>query len=118
VFQQEFVNSNQIEIEPRCEKEAKAVSASGYLYPCDWIRNPRTLYKSQLWKQKERWLEKVNMKNSNYDQAIEVIKDWENYVRQNGLSDPSKVDVLCKMLCRKGCVANNRVEIGLENNDC
>lgn len=109
-FQDRFVSSNQIEIVPRCEKEAKVVTASGYLYPCDWIRNPKTLFKSQLWKQKDRWLEKVNMKHSNYDQAILVIRDWEDYVRQNSLSGGT-VDVLCKMLCRKGCTADNKVQI-------
>jgi MoaA/NifB/PqqE/SkfB family radical SAM enzyme len=113
VFQDKFVSNEQIEIEPRCEKEASVVSASGYFYPCDWIRNPKTFYKSQLWKQKDRWLEKVNMKHNNYDQALLAVRDWENYVKQNGLSDPVKVDVLCKMLCRKGCVANNKVDIDL-----
>jgi MoaA/NifB/PqqE/SkfB family radical SAM enzyme len=110
VFQGQFVSNNQIEIEPRCKKEAKVITASGYFYPCDWIRNPQTLYKSQLWKQKDRWLEKVNMQNSNYDQAILVIEDWENYVKQNSLTGGA-VDVLCKMLCRKDCTADNKVQI-------
>jgi MoaA/NifB/PqqE/SkfB family radical SAM enzyme len=113
VFQKEFVTNHGFEIEPRCEKDAKVITASGYLHPCDWIRNPQTFYKSQLWKQKDRWLEKVNLKNSTYDQAIMVIQDWENYVRQNSLQESDKVDILCKMLCRKGCVANNKVEIEL-----
>ncbi len=110
-FQDEFVRNHQIEIEPRCEKEAKVISASGYLVPCDWIRNPRTFYKSQLWKQKSRWLDKLNMKDNTYDQAIMVVRDWENYVRQNSLTGSDKVDVLCKMLCRKGCVTSNRVTV-------
>jgi MoaA/NifB/PqqE/SkfB family radical SAM enzyme len=109
VFQSEFVNNHQVEIEPRCEKDAKVISASGYLFPCDWIRNPRTLYKSQLWKQKSQWIDKVNMRDNTYDRAIMVVRDWENYVRQNSLTGSDKVDVLCKMLCRKGCVANNKV---------
>jgi MoaA/NifB/PqqE/SkfB family radical SAM enzyme len=113
VFQDKFVSNEQIEIEPRCEKEAALVSASGYFYPCAYIRNPKTFYKSQLWKQKDRWLEKVNMKHNNYDQALVAVRDWANYVKQNGLSDPVKVDTICKMLCRKGCVANNKVDIDL-----
>jgi MoaA/NifB/PqqE/SkfB family radical SAM enzyme len=116
-FQDEFVSDTPYEIIPRCEKDAKVITASGYLHPCDWIRNPQTFYKSQLWKQKDRWLEKVNMRNNTYDQAILAVRDWENYVKQNSLTDSKNVDVLCKMLCRKGCVANNKVEVGLDNND-
>jgi MoaA/NifB/PqqE/SkfB family radical SAM enzyme len=111
VFQSQFINNHQIEIEPRCEKDAMVISASGYLFPCDWIRNPRTLYKSQLWKQKSRWLDKLHIKDTTYDQAVLVVRDWENYVRQNSLTGSDNVDVLCKMLCRKDCVSNNRVEI-------
>lgn len=111
LFQADFVSNTQIEIEPRCEKDAKVITASGYMLPCDWIRNPRTFYKSQLWKQKDRWMEKVDMRNSNYDQAILVVRDWENYVRQNSLNNSGNVEVLCKMLCRKGCVADNKVDI-------
>ena len=111
VFQKEFVIDHRFEIEPRCEKDAKVITASGYLHPCDWIRNPQTFYKSQLWQQKSRWLDKLNMKDNTYDQAIMIVRDWENYVRQNSLTGSEKVDVLCKMLCRKGCVTNNKVEI-------
>lgn len=111
LFRDEFVNNSQIEIEPRCEKIAKVITADGHLFPCDWIRNPHTLYKSQLWKQKSQWLEKLKIETTTYDQALLVIRDWENYVRQNGLNDPEKVDVLCKMLCRKGCVSDNTIKI-------
>jgi len=111
VFQPDFINNHQIEIEPRCEKDAMVVSAAGYLLPCDWIRNPQTFYKSQLWKQKSRWIDKLHMKDNTYDQAISVVRDWENYVRQNSLINSDKVDVLCKMLCRKGCVTDNQIKI-------
>jgi len=111
LFQEEFITNHQIEIEPRCEKDAKVISADGYLVPCDWIRNPQTLYKSQLWKQKERWLDKVKMQNNTYDQAILAVRDWENYVRQNSLNGSDNVDILCKMRCRKGCVENNRIDL-------
>lgn len=108
VFQTEFVNNHQIEIEPRCEKDAMVVSASGYLFPCDWIRNPQTFYKSQFWKQKTRWIDNLHMKDNTYDQSILVVRDWENYVRQNSLIGSDKVDVLCKMLCRKGCASDTK----------
>jgi len=109
LFQEQFVGA-QFEIEPRCEKDAKVITADGFLMPCNWIRNPQTFYKSQLWKQKQRWLEKLKIQNNTYDQAIEVVRDWENYVRQNSLLESGEVDVLCKMLCRKGCVADNTVK--------
>jgi len=109
LFQEEFTHDHQFEIEPRCEQDAMTVSADGYLHPCDWIRNPRTFYKSQLWKQKERWLNKLKIENITLDQALIVVRDWENYIRQNSLTDSSKVEVLCKMLCRKGCVHNNKI---------
>ena len=111
LFQDKFVHDTIIEIEPRCEKDAKVITSDGYLSPCDWLRNPQTFYKSELWKQKERWLEKTKLKDNTYDQAILAIRDWENYIRQNSLAGSDKVDVLCKMLCRKGCVENNRIEL-------
>lgn len=110
LYREEF-NDQPFEIEPRCEKDAKVITADGSLYPCDWIRHPQTFYKSQLWKQKERWLEKTKMKDNTYDQALLIIRDWENYVRQNSLTGSGPVDVLCKMLCRKGGVCDNTVNI-------
>jgi sulfatase maturation enzyme AslB (radical SAM superfamily) len=111
LFQEEFAHNHQIEIEPRCEKEAMAVSADGYLHPCNWMRGPRVFYKSQLWKQKERWLNKLKIETTTYDQALTVVRDWEDHVRQNGLMQSGNVDVVCKMLCRKGCVTDNRIII-------
>jgi len=110
LFQEDFVH-NQFEIEPRCESDAKVITADGYLMPCDWMRNPKTFYKSQLWKQKTRWIEKLKIKDNTYDQAVMVVRDWENYVRQNSLTGSDQVEVLCKMLCRKGCVQNKRIEL-------
>lgn len=111
LFQVNFVPTHQIEIEPRCEQIAMVVTADGCLHPCDWMRNPQTFYKSQLWKQKERWLEKLKIKNNTYDQALLIVRDWENYVRQNSLNGSTDVDVLCKMKCRKGCVEDKIIRI-------
>ena len=111
VFQSDFVNNHNIEIEPRCERDAKVVAADGHLYPCDWMRNPQTFYRSQLWKQKERWLDKVKMQDNTYDQAILAVRDWENYIRENSQNGSGNVEVLCKMLCRKGCVSDNRIKV-------
>lgn len=111
LFQEEFAHNHQIEIEPRCEQVAMTISADGYLHPCDWMRNPKTFYKSQLWKQKERWLNKLKIETTTYDQALIVVRDWENYVRQSSLTDSGNVAVLCKMRCRKGCVNTKRIEL-------
>lgn len=110
VYQENFNSDHSIEIEPRCLQE-KTVSCDGYLYPCDWIRNPRTLYKSLLWKQQDRWLSKLNIKNTNYDQACEVVQDWADWVRESSLAQKSTVDVLCRMKCRKGCQQNKLIEV-------
>jgi MoaA/NifB/PqqE/SkfB family radical SAM enzyme len=110
LFQKEFVTNHQIEIEPRCEQDAAVITADGYFFPCDWIRNPQTLYKSQLWKQKTRWLDKLKIEHTSYDQALLVVRDWENYVKQNSMDGSDNVDILCKMLCRKGCQSDNKIK--------
>lgn len=110
LYREEYVLDHGIEIEPRCMNEL-TVACDGYLYPCDWIRNPRTLYKSLLWKQKERWLSKLAIKNIDYNQALETAQDWANWVRESSLKQLPTVDVLCKMKCRKGCQKNKIVEI-------
>ena len=53
---------------------------------------------------------KLKIENNTLDQALLSVRDWENYVRQESLNASDNVEVLCKMLCRKGCVANNRIE--------
>jgi len=111
LFQEEFTHDQHFEIEPRCEKDAMAISADGYLHPCDWMRNPPTFYKSQLWKQKDRWLNKLKIEETTYDQALVVVRDWENYVRLNSIAKSGNVEVLCKMKCRKGCVNDKRVAL-------
>jgi MoaA/NifB/PqqE/SkfB family radical SAM enzyme len=92
-----------IEIEPKCSQidVIPTVGADGIYYPCDWLRNPNTFYKSQLWKQKDRWLNKLHIESTTYDQAMCAVQDWANYVKNNSLTG-GPVDVLCKMSCRKG----------------
>jgi MoaA/NifB/PqqE/SkfB family radical SAM enzyme len=110
VYQEIFNHDHSIEIHPSCTKE-KTVSCDGYLYPCDWIRNPRTLYKSQLWKQKDNWLSKLNIKHTNYDEASTVVESWANWVRESSLAHSPLVDVLCRMKCRNGCQQNRYIEV-------
>lgn len=102
VYKQEYSTNHNIIIEPKCFNE-KTVTCDGYLFPCDWIRNPRTLYKSQLWKQKNRWIDRLRISQINFDDACEVVNDWANYVKQSSLNQLDTVDVLCKMKCRSGC---------------
>jgi len=96
-------NTALVEINPKCARidTIQTIGSDGIFYPCDWLRNPNTFYKSDLWKQKSRWLEKLHISNTNYDDAVSVIEDWANYVRTNSLTG-APVDVLCKMKCRKG----------------
>ena len=89
----------------------KVVTCDGYFLPCDWIRNPKTFYKSDLWKQRDVWYDKMAIENINYDQGLELIKQWSETVRQKGLSGNPSLDVLCKMKCRSGCDHNNRIAI-------
>lgn len=100
-FKPEY-NTTQIEIEPQCRVDEiiPTVGADGIFYPCDWLRNPNVFYKSQIWKQKSRWLDKLHIQNTNYDQAMVVVNDWAEYVRNNSVTG-GPVDNLCKMKCRK-----------------
>jgi MoaA/NifB/PqqE/SkfB family radical SAM enzyme len=102
LFKEDYNNNHNIPINPGCKNE-KVITSDGYLLPCDWIRNPGTFYKSQLWKQKSRWVDQLNIKNTTYDQALLVVDDWANYVRQSSLNNLPTVDVLCKMKCREEC---------------
>ena len=110
LFREEYISDHSIEIEPGCMNE-KTISCDGYLYPCDWIRNPRTLYKSLLWKQKERWLSKLAIRHTDLDSALQTVQDWANWVKQSSLEQSPTVDILCRMKCRKGCRQNRYLEI-------
>jgi len=105
LFKEDYNNNHDILINPRCNSE-KVITADGYLLPCDWIRNPGTFYKSQLWKQKSQWLDRLNLRYTTYDQALLVVEDWANHVRQSSLNKLPTVDVLCKMKCREECNKN------------
>jgi len=96
-------NSEQFEIDPKCGRvdTVPTIGADGIFYPCDWLRNPNTLYKSQLWKQKDRWLNRLHINSVTYDEAMITVQDWADYVKNNSLTG-GPVDVLCKMSCRKG----------------
>jgi MoaA/NifB/PqqE/SkfB family radical SAM enzyme len=80
------------QITPQCRDHAtEYVSADGYYWPCCWISSAFTLYKSQLWPQRDQW----SIKNSTVDQARNHLDSWIDGMQ----SDP---DVVCKMLCKSG----------------
>lgn len=108
LYNEEYNTKNVLTIVPQCEKE-RVITSDGYCLPCDWIRNPKTFYKSELWKQKSRWIEKLKLDNTTLDQAMIVVKDWARYVQQSGTSHPDKVNVICKMKCRAGCPSPNKL---------
>lgn len=103
LFKEDYVKNHAIELAPRCDKE-KVVTSDGYLLPCDWIRNPNTLYGSQLWKQKDRWMNRLRIDQTDYSQALEIVEDWKNFVKESALQ--GHAEVLCKMKCRKECNVN------------
>jgi MoaA/NifB/PqqE/SkfB family radical SAM enzyme len=110
LFKKEFIDNEPIEIRPRCVDE-KVITCDGYFLPCDWIRNPMTFFKSDLWKQRNIWYDKMFIDNINYDEGMKLITQWSNVVYQKGLEGSPNLDVLCKMKCRAGCVHNNSIEI-------
>ena len=109
-FNDSYIKDWSIAVDPGCTNE-KVVTCDGFLFPCDWIRNPRTLYKSQLWKQKQHWIDRLNIRDINFDQAMDIVREWAGYVRQNSLDNSPLVDVLCKMKCREGCRQNKFVDV-------
>lgn len=90
-------NSNEpIDITPRCD-EAKVITCENKFFPCDWIRNPLTFYKSSLYKEKY-WIDNLDISKSNLDEAMLVLNEWKQTVIDRGKK--GTCDVLCKMKCR------------------
>lgn len=110
LWQDDFIKNDPIKIDPQCSSSC-VVTADGYFLPCDWIRNPKTFYKSDLWIKKKEWYDQLSIKAINLDQAIEMLKKWETLVIKKGLEGDPRLDHLCKMTCREGCNQSNRVEI-------
>ena len=109
-WQESFRAADPIIIKPQCDI-AKVITADGYYLPCDWIRNPRTFYKSDLWKERADWFDKMSIDKINLDQGNELINKWKELVIEKGKTGSPKLDHLCKMRCRQGCVQSNLVDI-------
>lgn len=77
-------------IEPQCAGHAKEyVSADGFYWPCCWISSAFTLYKSDLWKNRNQW----NIRNNTIDQLRTQLTGWVDNIQTNP-------DVVCKMMCK------------------
>jgi hypothetical protein len=101
-FNDEFLGNNPIDMLPQCEEE-KVITCDGYFLPCDWIRNPHTFYKSDLWKNKQDWLDNLTIDKINLDQGLEAVKKWKDLVIEKGKNGSPSLDNICKMRCRTGC---------------
>lgn len=99
LYKDDYHSNSPMDIEPKCI-ESMTVGSDGIFYPCDWIRNPMTFYRSPLWKNKPQWIDRLNIASTKLDQAIEIVKEWKNFVIESGLN--GSAEVLCKMKCRKG----------------
>lgn len=79
-----------VQIRPQCQAHAtEYVSADGYYWPCCWISSGFTLYKSNLWRQRDQW----SIRDRNLDQMRETLESWIGLMQDNP-------DVVCRMLCR------------------
>lgn len=109
-WRESFNNNEPIVIEPQCDY-SKIVTCDGYYLPCDWIRNPRTFYKSDLWRNRTEWFDQMNIDKINLDQGNELVNKWKQLVIEKGRVGSPRLDHLCKMKCRQGCVESNLLEI-------
>ena len=96
-YKEEFSHNNPIEINPKCLKSC-VVTADGYFMPCDWIRNPLTFYKSELYLEKKKWIDRLKISDITLDDAFGILEEWMENVKQKGRA--GQAEVLCKMKCR------------------
>jgi MoaA/NifB/PqqE/SkfB family radical SAM enzyme len=82
-----------IELNPQCSAGKQVyVDASGYCWPCCWISSYITLYKTELWKNREYY----NIKKYNLDQILDRINDFSDQVKNL----PEQANSVCKMMCK------------------
>ena len=93
-----WVSEKSMKFAPRC-LEAAVVTSDGYFMPCDWIRNPLTFYRSELYLNKQKWTDRLNISKITLDQAYDVLAEWIQNVKDKGIK--GEAEVLCKMKCRE-----------------
>lgn len=97
LYKDEYEINLPMEIEPQC-LSSSVVTADGYFMPCDWIRNPLTFYRSELYLDKKKWIDRLKISDITLDDAYNVLEEWMDNVRAKGRSGDA--EVLCKMKCR------------------
>ena len=98
MYKEEYALEKPIEIMPRC-LEASVVTCEGYFMPCDWIRNPLTFYKSELYLDRKKWIDRLRIKDNTLDTAYNILSEWIENVKIKGKK--GQAEILCKMKCRK-----------------
>ena len=80
-------------LKPQCQSHAKEyISADGYYWPCCWVSSAFTLYKTQLWKDRQQW----STTGKTLDIMREHLADWTDQLQKNA----ETADVVCKMMCK------------------
>ena len=97
MYKDEYEQKVPMEIDPQCLLSC-VVTADGYFMPCDWIRNPLTFYKSELYFDKKKWINRLKISDITLDDAYGVMEEWMDNVKQKGRE--GQAEVLCKMKCR------------------
>ena len=95
-YKKEFNDNEPIDISPRCD-QARILTSDGNFLPCDWMRNPLTYYSSDLYTE-PHWVERLDIKKCNLDDALEIIEEWKAQVISKGLL--GTCSTICKMKCR------------------
>ena len=97
MYKEDYEKKEPMEIVPQCLTSA-VVTSDGYFLPCDWIRNPLTFFKSELYLEKEKWIDRLKISEINLDVAYQVLGEWiQNVIHKGKIG---QAEVLCKMKCR------------------
>lgn len=96
IYRPEYSDPHKITIvEPNCvHRYQNIISASNYFLPCGFISGPMALYKSKIWKERDKWY----MKGQTLDDVIQnALNPWIQNIKDN----PQSCEVICKMKCKK-----------------
>ena len=79
---------------PRCRQfDNPSISAYNMFFPCGWFCAPQVLYKSKLWKDREKWM----IKDTTLDELWKnVLLPWAQDIEDN----PATASILCRTKCR------------------
>ena len=97
LYRNEYELKLPMEINPQC-LSSSVVTADGYFMPCDWIRNPLTFYRSELYHDRKKWIDRLKISDITLDDAYNILEEWMDNVKKKGRS--GHAEILCKMKCR------------------